>query len=246
MDDEYLDEGFLQPMAGLSVAQIGDACEAALGNAVDLLNEAEILRRDQRCARAYFLAHIACEELGKLPILLALATSQQHGFPVDWKKIDRVLRSHGSKIRQVLFMDSLFGEDGLAAGEKSYEADLKRLRTYTDMKNASLYSFYLDGTFHMPSAVMTCEFVDTFLALARSRLNAFEAMYMRPIRAAGGLDVMFDKHHKRVAEFLAWVTSEEGRDVLDRSRHVDERVQQALLERLLGREAAPVNTEGGP
>ena len=234
MDDDYVDEGFLQPIEGLSTAQIGDACEAAFANAGELLDEAKILRRGERCARAYFLAHIACEELGKLPILLALAASQQYGSPVDWKKIDRVLRSHASKTKQVLFMDSLFGEGGFAAGEKSFEEDLKRLRTYTDMKNASLYSFYLDGAFHLPSAVMTCEFVDTFLGLAQSRLNAFDAMYMRPIRAVGGLDVMFDKYRERVAEFVAWLTSAEGRNALDRSQNDDERVQQALLERLLG------------
>ena len=38
------EQGFLDPAAALTPEQIEDACEAAFANAVDLLNEADILR----------------------------------------------------------------------------------------------------------------------------------------------------------------------------------------------------------
>jgi AbiV family abortive infection protein len=60
----------------------------AFAKAVDLLEEADILRSNERCARAYFLTHIACEELGKLPILTTTAVAQKLGHDVDWRRID--------------------------------------------------------------------------------------------------------------------------------------------------------------
>jgi AbiV family abortive infection protein len=103
------ERGFLEPATELTPQRIEQACEAAFANAADLLDEAEILRANARCSRAYFLAHIACEELGKLPILTTAAVAQHLGHDVDWRRIDRVLRDHASKIKQVLFMDSIVG-----------------------------------------------------------------------------------------------------------------------------------------
>jgi AbiV family abortive infection protein len=134
VDEEEWGRGFLESVDALDADQIEQACETAYANARDLLEEADLLRAKDRCARAYFLAHIACEELGKLPILTTVAVSQQLGHEVDWVRIDRVLRSHGGKIKQVLFMDSIVGQEGLERGKESYEADLKRMRGYTDMK----------------------------------------------------------------------------------------------------------------
>jgi hypothetical protein len=116
-DERPWEKGFLEPVGPLTPEQIEDACEAAFANAVDLLEEADLLRANDRCARAYFLAHIACEELGKLPILTTAAVSQHIGHDVDWKRIDRVLRDHAGKIKQVLFMDSIVGGQGLAQGK---------------------------------------------------------------------------------------------------------------------------------
>jgi hypothetical protein len=51
--------GFLESVDSLDADQIEQACEAAFANAVDLLEEAELLRANDHCARAYFLALIA-------------------------------------------------------------------------------------------------------------------------------------------------------------------------------------------
>jgi AbiV family abortive infection protein len=182
------ERGFLERVTDLSIEQIEQACETAFANATDLLDEADLLRKEGRCARAYFLAHIACEELGKLPVLTTLAVSLRMGHPVDWRKIDRVLRSHEGKIKQVLFMDSIVGQGGLEEGVRSYEEDVARLRMYTDMKNASLYSFHTGGGFGTPQREIPCEVFDSLRGLAAGRLRAFEGMYLRPMRESGGLD----------------------------------------------------------
>jgi hypothetical protein len=108
---------------------------------------------------------------------------------VDWAKIDRALRRHDRKIKQVLFMDSIVGLEGIRSGEEAYEADLKRLRGYIDMKNASLYSFYAEREFLRPQVEFPCDSYDAFRPVAEGRFRAFEGMYVRLCGQAGGLSL---------------------------------------------------------
>jgi AbiV family abortive infection protein len=180
------------------------------------LQEADILRAHERCARAYFLTHIACEELGKLPILTTAAVAQHLGHEVNWRRIDRVLRDHAGKVKQVLFMDSLVGEAGVAEGAAAYEADVKRMRTYMDAKNASLYSFLTEGTFQRPLEAIRCELCDSFRSLAEGRRRAFEAMYLAPVRAAGGLTTFLERvNPERMQAIFTALTGESGRAALE-------------------------------
>jgi AbiV family abortive infection protein len=229
------EQGFLDRAAALTPEQIEDACRSAFANAVDLLEEADILRSTERCARAYFLTHIACEELGKLPILTTAAVAQQLGHDVDWRRIDRVLRSHDSKIKQVLFIDSVVGGQGLADGKAAYEADLKRMRLYTDMKNASLYSFAVEGRFGRPLEAIPCEIYDSFRALAEGRRNTFESMYMAPMRRAGGLPEFLEGlGSPRFKRMMAALTGEAGREAVEMYEATkDESKIRDLLERLV-------------
>jgi AbiV family abortive infection protein len=229
-------QGFLEPLENLTDEQIQAACEAAFANAVHLLEEADILRASDRCARAYFLAHIACEELGKLPVLVTAAVSRRMGHEVDWRRIDRVLRSHGSKWKQVLFMDSVVGQEGVVEGEKSYQEDIARLRGYLDLKNSSLYSFSVEGGFLTPQDEIPCVLFDSFRPLAHGRLGAFESMYLQPVRESGGLDAFLSRPtFDRVDEILAVLTGPEGREAFEAIRDSgDESKFDELFGRLMG------------
>jgi AbiV family abortive infection protein len=230
-----LGAGFLEPIVGLTPSQVEHAAEAAVANAWELLDEADLLRANERNARAYFLAEIACEEVGKVPILITAAVSDRLGFGADWRRIDRVLRTHTSKIAQVLFMDSIVGGEGLAAGEAAYKADLARMRTYTDLKNASLYSSLVEGEFRRPSELLSGEFFDTFRPLAHGRVGALEAMYLRPIRAGNGLAAMLERMAgRRMNEIMEALTGPAARAVYERARASgDESEVRALLDGLL-------------
>ena len=231
----HWEQGFLDPVAELTSEQIEEACEAAFGNAVDLLDEADILRSNERCARAYFLTHIACEELGKLPILTTAAVAHRLGHDVDWRRIDRVLRSHSSKIKQVLFIDSIVGGQGLAEGKAAYEADLKRMRLYIDMKNASLYSFAVEGRFGRPLEAIPCEIYDSFRALAEGRRRTVESMYLTPMRRAGGLPAFLEgvasPRFKAIMEALTGDAGREAFELYEATK--DESKIRALLDRLI-------------
>lgn len=207
MDKSSWTSGFLRPVADLTYDDAWNACEAALANASDLLDEADILRAHERCARAYFLVHIVCEELGKLPIITAAAMSMQLGIDVDWRHVDRQLRSHGAKTAHALFMDSVVGGGSMAEQNAAYAHDVSGMRTYTDMKNASLYSAFVEGGFTRPNDSVPCGLFDSFMSMARGRLIAFKNMYIDPVRMAGGLVAFLDSLRrqsiKQIEELLS-------------------------------------------
>jgi AbiV family abortive infection protein len=182
------------------------------------------------------LAHIACEEVGKIPILITAAVSERAGYPVDWGRIDRVLRSHTDKIAQVLFMDSIVGDQGLAQGEAEYQNNLKRMRSYTDAKNASLYSFFINGQFVRPLDAFNCEFFDGFRPLAHGRLEALEEMYVAPVRRAAGVEGFLEKATSpAVRSFIEVLTGDEGRKAFEFYKETgDESKIRSLFHQLIG------------
>lgn len=238
--------GFLEPIKDLTISQLGDACEAAFGNAVELFEESEFLYERGRCARAYYLAHIACEELGKLPILTSVATAIRLNMDIDWTRIDRALRSHEAKIKQVLFMDSLHVSGGLDEGVQAYEEDVARMRFYTDVKNSCLYSFHMGGRFAQPNLEVPREIYDSFRALVKGRIDAFESMYLKLPRDAGGLEpFLTGPSSSRAEELVQRLIGDEGLGALDEyNRSGDDSELRALFDELLPPDETEVDEKG--
>lgn len=69
-------------------------------NACQLLDDAELLFHHNKYARAYLCAHIAFEEFGKLPMLYSVALDIHFGKKVNWKKLNKYIRDHHTKIAQ--------------------------------------------------------------------------------------------------------------------------------------------------
>ncbi|MDM5313378.1 AbiV family abortive infection protein [Peribacillus frigoritolerans] len=67
-------------------------------NACELLEDAELLYSHCKYARAYFFAHIAFEEFGKLPMLNSIASNVEFGLKSDWKELNKRIRTHVTKI----------------------------------------------------------------------------------------------------------------------------------------------------
>ncbi|MDX7951262.1 AbiV family abortive infection protein [Lichenihabitans sp. Uapishka_5] len=61
-------------MKDLNLIRICQGIVAVKDNALELLDDAKILRANNKLARAYAAAYMACEENGKLSILLGAAT----------------------------------------------------------------------------------------------------------------------------------------------------------------------------
>jgi AbiV family abortive infection protein len=123
----------------LSVEELLDGCRESLANASELLDEAELLLENEHYARAYFLAHIACEEMAKSPILNRAACELALELPPDWRKLDKRLRDHRGKIRKVLTMDYFQSEIRVDDSDvKDFAEDLERVPLYNQAKNDRL------------------------------------------------------------------------------------------------------------
>lgn len=124
---------------------------ACRDNARELLEEAEILAREDRHSRSFALMYTACEELGKFAILEIGAKRLINGNPPDWKRFWKRFRSHESKSAQLevqiqlLTLSSPDGDDFSGFAKMLFANGLVT-------RNAALYVDEGDlGVFRRPS-----------------------------------------------------------------------------------------------
>lgn len=124
----------------LTLAQISLGMLKCRENASELLSDAALLADEGRHARAYTLAHTACEELAKFFVLQLAGKRVAQANPLDWKRFWRRFRSHDSKITQLSVQlvklqveaDIVDQQDLIAASETLFMGGLQP-------RNASLY-----------------------------------------------------------------------------------------------------------
>lgn len=156
---------------------------AVKANALELLDDANILRANGKLARSYATAYMACEEVGKISILIGAATQIIIGRPVDWKITAKRFRSHNSKASQFMGLANAIPilEAAVSEGQKSvsmYEVLFKSFVGVTvgpmlfETRNASLYCDFVNGNFKRPSDVITREIVDRMISAAETNIRA--------------------------------------------------------------------------
>jgi|SRR5829696_7426501 len=153
-------------MRELSLEELLDGCRKAIANARELLEEADLLSENEHYARAYFAAHIACEEMAKAPMLHRAAYELTLGLSPDWRKLDRRLRDHEEKIRNVFTME-YFQSDVRPDNSDltAYQEDLDRVPLENQAKNHSLYVGLEPEGFVQPSARFDRETAEAMVAL---------------------------------------------------------------------------------
>lgn len=107
-------------------------------NACELIDEAELLYKHQKYARSYLCSHSAFEEFGKIPMLHRAAIDIHMGEKVDWKSLNKRIRSHMDKISlsslTIFYFDSLIKQNDT-------ETKLQNLRSDIDPLDAN----YIEG-----------------------------------------------------------------------------------------------------
>src|SRR5437588_14783 len=141
-----------QTVEPLSVSQIFAASSKLMENAQELVEDAALLLEHHRYARAFALAHLASQEIIKFQLLCSVAVEVARDHPVNWKKIDQLLRDHEVKIRGAILFDFLreSPQDGV------YQASelAQRMSASGDLnakKNYSLYVSQIGHDFVKPS-----------------------------------------------------------------------------------------------
>ena len=77
-------------MDRIPIEKMDNGRRKVLANASKLVEEAEFLLEGGYYPRAYALAHLASEELSKLPMLLRAGASALVGADVDWTELKNV------------------------------------------------------------------------------------------------------------------------------------------------------------
>lgn len=161
----------------LSVEEVEAARVKVLENARELVEDAELLLDSGRFPRAYGIAHLACEEMAKIPMLVRAATDTLRGEEFDWAHLGRRLRSHVAKTRAILLTDYMVDPDMDGDADlKRLREDLERLSQYNQLKNWSLYTDFSGGSCHKPSEVISESLATSLVELARGRLTFFETV----------------------------------------------------------------------
>jgi AbiV family abortive infection protein len=194
-------------MEPLTVEEIETARSKVLLNAIELFEEADLLLSHGRFPRAYALAQFCCEELAKLPMLTRAAITLILGKEVDWKTLDRRLRSHIDKINLLHYQEALQHPMSL---EYADEDTYNELSTTTPMlnnrKNASLYSGITESVFCMPSELITEAIASEHLDRAGERL---ERSHLLESLSVGQLQELFANPEVR-AQLEATIEEIEG------------------------------------
>jgi len=114
-------------------------------NAQELIDEAEILLKNEKFARAYTLSHIAVEETSKCTMLLKLLSFKIWEEHIDDKKVRKRYFNHKEKLSNFNLLKILSGKNDI----ENLDIDIENLN---NAKNDSLYvNWNNENIFTVPS-----------------------------------------------------------------------------------------------
>jgi AbiV family abortive infection protein len=159
----------------LSIEEIESVRVKLLRNAESLFAESRLLYEHGFFSRAYTLAHICCEELAKIPMLVGNGLDLANGDEVDWKKLFRRLTAHKDKIEAMhandYFRSEIMSDD---SDLKRYEEALGTTPHLNNMKNNSLYAGLVDDVFLEPAEMVAEADAKELIAITEDRLRYFQ------------------------------------------------------------------------
>ncbi|GAM12115.1 AbiV family abortive infection protein [Mesobacillus selenatarsenatis] len=154
-----------------SIEEVEVARVKILENATELITESELLLTNGRYARAYTLAHLACEELSKIAMIVnSMAENIVYG-DTNWKKLNDRLVRHKEKFKSVIITKM----DKVERFIKLLNIKPEQLEEkLNNLKNESLYAGrYKNGEYCKPSEVITEVIASHMLDLAKDYYNYY-------------------------------------------------------------------------
>ena len=204
-------------MQNLDMRTLCDGMMRVRGNAAALLEDAKLLRGNDRTPRAYSLAYMACEEAGKLSILIGAAIQVTLGIPVDWKNTRKRFRSHKSKASQFLGLARVIPVIRAAAanGQKTVDFEDLMIKAAAGVmigpalftnRNASIYCDFEENSFTSPGDHVDRKMADQMIEFAEQHVAAANLILGNSVEetvkriAAGASRERYDSIMSRAAE----------------------------------------------
>lgn len=186
-------------MKPLSPDQVEIARVQILENATSLLQESSLLFENGFFARSYTLAHLASEEIVKIPMLVRAVLDELAGIPYDWEKLERRLTSHVKKIDAGHFHDYLQTEVRADDSDvRDYEAALEKTTDLNADKNNSIYCGFLDGVPTTPLQHVSSSMAREMIEISARRIRWIESQeeVTRGILSRGLSEESLARHRK--------------------------------------------------
>jgi AbiV family abortive infection protein len=198
----------------LSVPELEDLMIAVDENAGMLVEDAMLLLDAGRVPRAYALAELAAEELGKLLMVSATAVDVALGQPFDWPRFWHRFRDHRPKAWNIALMDHVLdgnvdawraGDiDAIKAAEAGFAQAKQNAAVMPQAKNRALYVDYVDARMRRPADSIPREWAEMMVAGVAKLAQGLKALGIPPRK--GWLEtIAADSGMRRRAEELkAW------------------------------------------
>ncbi len=176
---DFLKTSSVKQKRPLTKEQVATLLHFCYCNAKDLYEEAELLRSNKKCARAFFLCTLALEELAKIPLslnALFLPPEDSKAWTGFWKtfnshklKLDSA-RSYGQGLLKILDKNSW---------SKFYKRTVPKGLPLNELKLASMYVDCYDGVPARPNKIFIQDegSVSSIFEIVTNRLAAFEEIH---------------------------------------------------------------------
>ena len=147
--------------------------EKAFQNACELIDESLLLFRDDHFSRAYVLAHLASEEIAKIPIIYGTRVRLIGKEEIDWRHFKKRLTGHHAKLRSIALFDYMTDEVDLIRNKdvERYNSQLNLIKKQDQLKNMGLYSGYHENTAFKPSDKFESKIAESMIDLTKGRLK---------------------------------------------------------------------------
>lgn len=193
------------------------AIEKALDNAEELIEEAEILLKYNKDARAYTLFQFSIEEVGKAFLAFQFVLRGNIENAEETKKFFKDFNSHIVKTKTSQGIDFMFA---LEIEKSSYSKKLMEefifervdVAVFNNYKNYSLYTSYKDGEFCKPSEIITKDMLDKISKNAKFRLQVGKPFIKLGIK---NYDVLFESKNNIDEKELSDETQKKIQELLN-------------------------------
>lgn len=168
-------------LASVHTNDILDGMKKSYFNADSLLQEAVILKSNNKFARAYTLCQLAMEELAKIPLLFSLWINRINKDPIDYTRLNTIFKDHPKKTKLSIEIEIEFlklykqysDENDLDEGIKSDKKFLTNETELNKLKNESLYVSIKNSSFQSPSNIITEEMLNNIYDASFYKLIMF-------------------------------------------------------------------------
>ncbi|MBW3522879.1 AbiV family abortive infection protein [Chryseobacterium sp. NKUCC03_KSP] len=152
----------------------------ALNNASELFEEAGLLEKNKKFARAFTLFHLSIEEVGKVFIIFKYLLQNNYSSD-EMKKFDKEFRNHKIKINASTKIDVLLAclEESSTLSPELIEKvtySKEKINNLNQLKNLSLYSFINEDLSFKPTDIIRKEDVEEIHLIAQYRIEGTQVL----------------------------------------------------------------------